>query len=374
VTTLTAAQRLKFVLLAEGLTISAYASEVLDGHAGGRALTPADYASTSGLILALEDDVWVNAPIRRYNPNFVEQPATALLHDGASFLVQGPELASRAAVWLPPRYHRREQVAGRPIEHFVFTHGDRVRLSPIRGCAMKCRFCNIPYEDPYETKPLTAMIASLRHAFADPLQPAHHALISGGTPVERDFVYLQQVYRDVLIAFPEHDIDIMMVPVDGLLDVEELRDLGVGELSINLELSDGERARELMPQKHRYGWDRYLRFIEYATSVLGPGRVRSMVMVGLEPLEQTVAGVERIIEHGGVPVLSPFRPDPATPLADLRPLDASELEETYLAAVEIASAAGVNLGPSCVVCTHNTLTFCQSDGTASYRYPPPVLV
>lgn len=373
-TRLTAAQRLKFVLLAEGLTIDPHASEVLDEHAGGRALTPADYASTSGLILALEDDVWVNAPISRYNPNFVDQPETALVHDGTTFRVQGREFASKAEVWLPPRYHRQQQVEGRPIEHFVFTHGDRVRLSPIRGCAMKCRFCNIPYEDPYETKPPTAMVSSLRHAFDDPLQPAHHALISGGTPVERDFGYLQQVYRDVLLAFPDHDIDIMMVPVDGLLDVEELRDLGVGDLSINLELSDGKRARELMPQKHRYGWDRYLGFIEHATSVLGPGRVRSMVMVGLEPLEQTLAGVERIIEHGGVPVLSPFRPDPATPLADLRPLNASELEETYLAAAEIAAAADVDLGPSCVVCTHNTLTFVPSNGTASYRYPKPVLV
>ena len=133
--------------------------------------------------------------------------------DADGFRASGQDLESRAEVWLPPGYHRRTEVVGRPFEHFVFTHADRVRLSPIRGCSMKCRFCITPYEDPYELTPLEAMVASLRYAFDDEPQPAHHALISGGTPAERDHGRLQEIYREVLTAFPETDIDIMMVPV-----------------------------------------------------------------------------------------------------------------------------------------------------------------
>ena len=56
-TTLTAAQRLKFQLLAEGIEISRAARTALGEITGQGDLTPADYASTSGLILQLDDDV-----------------------------------------------------------------------------------------------------------------------------------------------------------------------------------------------------------------------------------------------------------------------------------------------------------------------------
>jgi hypothetical protein len=70
----TDAQELKFRLLATGLSISAEARRWLADVTHGKSLTSADYASTSGLILELDDDVWVNAPISDHNPNFVRVP------------------------------------------------------------------------------------------------------------------------------------------------------------------------------------------------------------------------------------------------------------------------------------------------------------
>lgn len=371
----TDAERLKFMLFAEGMAITPEAQNRLDEHRQERPLTPADFASTTGLILALQDDVWVNAPIRAFNPNFVDEPDNVLDIDGDGFVVSGNGLSSRAEVWLPPAYLGRAQVAGRPIDHFVFSHGDRVRLSPIRGCAMRCKFCNVPYEDPYETKPGEAMVPALRIALEDPLQPAHHVLISGGTPRGRDIPYLRGVYEAVLTELAGIDVDIMMVPIDGLIDVARLHELGLHELSINIELSDPVAAKQLMPQKDRQGLGTYLRFIAEAADILGPGRVRSMVMVGLESQAATLTGVEAILKAGGVPVLSPFRPDPATPLRDWRPLDAQELMDVYEAARELAATLGSELGPDCPTCTHNTLTLARDGGVPPvYPYPRPVMV
>src|SRR3712207_1949591 len=67
---LTNAERLKFRLLAEGLSSTRSARRHLDDCRGKRKLTPADYASTTGLRLRLQDEVWVNAPVREHNPNF----------------------------------------------------------------------------------------------------------------------------------------------------------------------------------------------------------------------------------------------------------------------------------------------------------------
>lgn len=368
---LTSAEHLKFKALAQGVTVSPGARERLDALRGERKLTPADYASTTGLILWLEDDVWVNAPTIDHNANFVQDSTILLDVVGDQFRLSDERDASKAKVWLPPRYHDTTLASGRPANHFVFSHGDRVRLSPIRGCAMVCKFCSIPYEDRYDLKPVDLMIEALQLAFNDPLQPASHALISGGTPAPRHVPFLQEVYERVLTSFPDRDIDIMMAPIHGLLDVPKLADLGVHELSINLEMFNANQAQAIMPQKVREGIGSYLRFIEDAAHVLGAGRVRSMMMVGLEAPEDSLAGVRAILDAGGVPVLSPFRPDPATPLRDRRPWSAEEYLHVFLEASALAEDSGVSLGPSCPPCTHNTLTLARG---FTYAHPPPVMV
>src|SRR5574340_1458117 len=106
-------------------------------------------------------------------------------------------------------------------------------------------------------------------------------------------------------------------------------------------------------------WDRAVR-------AFGPGRVRSLLIVGLEPEESVLRGVEFIASHGVDPVLSPFRPAPGTRLADVRPPSADAMRRLYESAEEIAQRHGVKLGPRCVPCQHNTITF--PDGTDAYVY------
>jgi len=373
-TTLSKADRLKFHLLAEGVSISATARQYLKAHDGTHELSPADFASTSGVILRLDDEVWVNAPIADFNPNFVDTPRFRLDTTENGLVVYGLGFESKADFWLSPRYHGMIDDNGIPLNSFVFTHGDRVRLSPIQGCAMACKFCNIPYEDKYGTKPIDTMLSALRRALDDDVQPGRHVLISGGTPRPADHNYLRAVYAEVLQSFSGVEIDIMMVPVPGLLEVRDLARLGVHELSINIELFTSTDARTFMSQKQRQGIDHYLDFIAEASAVLGPGRVRSMLMVGLEPMEGTLAGVSAILERGGVPVLSPFRPDPSTPLHDFAPPDAMTFQETFLRADELAQAAGTELGPACPPCTHNTLTLSTKRGAPVDRCPSPRLV
>ena len=368
----THAQRLKFRLLAEGMAISPAARRRLDELRGGRRLTPADYASTSGVILRLGDDVWVNAAVADHNPNFVSAPRNSLDWAAGGFFVSSAGLESPAAIWLPPSYHDQRLADGRPMNDFAFSHGDRVRLAPISGCAMRCTFCNIPYEDPYATKPIASMIEVLERAFSDPLQPAHHVLISGGTPVARDVGFLSEVYERVLLAFPGRWVDVMMVPVEGLFDLPRLARLGLHELWINVELHGTEAAAKLMPQKHRKGLGYYLDFIGEAASELGPGRVRSILMVGLESADETVAGARAVLQAGGSPVLSPFRPHPATPLFDVPPWSAEQYEEVFLRCSELAADFASELGPSCPPCTHNTLAL-AGKRSSEVRHPKPRL-
>lgn len=361
---LTEPQRLKLEVLARGAVVSQAARDALHGLTHENRVSPADFASTSGIIARLDGVEWVNIPIEDHNPNFVASSPYVFDHrDG--FFLHGEGMAAEAEFWPLPDYHGRLGSNGRPLNNYVFTHGDRVRLSPTIGCAMECIFCNIPYDDAYAgVKPVEAMLEAIRIAVDDPRQPARHMLISGGTPGPPHVATLREVYYEVLKEFGYLGVDVMMVPVEGLFDLPKLDELGVHELSINLELWDEKLASTVMRHKHRQGRQHYLDFLETAAETLGGSRVRSMLMVGIEPLESTLEAVEAIATRGCVPVLSPFRPDPVTPMAAAAPPSAEDLRVAYERASEIAARHDVVLGPTCDPCTHNTLAFATGHPSA----------
>ena len=359
-------QRLKPSLMTSGIAISPEAMEPLTDH-GARPATLADYPSTSGVSLELEDDIWVNAPIKEHNPNFVGDTPYRLEYDRGGFLLRFNGSTFRARPVPVPAYHDRKASSGEPYTHYGITHTDRVRISPVEGCAFACRFCDMSFRYQYRRKPLDVLIETIRVALGDPVLPAKHILISGGTPREGDYPYLADVYARVAEAFSGIDVDVMVAPLPGFLRPKALYDCGIHGLSVNLELFNESVARDLMPQKASIPQASWLRFIEEAVSVFGPGRVRSLLMLGLEPVADTVRGVEALAERGCEPVLSPFRPSPFTPLRDRRPPCVDSQIEAYERSVGAARRHGRKLGPRCIPCQHNTLSF--PDGSDYYfRY------
>jgi hypothetical protein len=370
------AETIKFDLLASGLRVTPRARDLIDAANHSRALTSADYASTSGLILQLDGDVWVNAPTVEHNANFVADSEYLLDVDGSGLCVRGRAGHVSARMWLQPAWHSGATPSGQPHSRIGVAHGDRVRVSPIEGCAYTCTFCDLPYEFRYRPKDVADLIHVLRLALSDPDQPSAHILISGGTPRPEDYAYVRDCYEAVLTEFPGVPVDIMMVPLREVLDLPTLRSLGLREVSINLEIWSNEVARRIMPRKHKQGRDHYLDYLSEAAEVLGGHNVRSMLMLGLEPLEDTLAGVAEIASRGCVPVLSPFRADPSTPLRGWPVPSAAEIAEAYRRAWEITAAAGVPLGPSCMPCAHNTVTLParRGHGSATMAYGTPHLV
>ena len=66
--------------------------------------------------------------------------------------------------------------------------------------------------------------------------------------------------------------------------------------------------RYYCPKKNAIGQENYLKFIDYAVDIFGVNNVRSLLIVGIEPLEETLKGVEKLAQRGCNPVLSPLYP------------------------------------------------------------------
>jgi hypothetical protein len=163
----------------------------------------------------------------------------------------------------------------------------------------------------------------------------------------------------------------MLPPRTDLGHPARLREMGINMVSINLEIYDTDRVRALAPAKARVGAAHTLDYIERAVEAFGVGAVQSLVVLGsaIEPVDSTLAAVRALAERGCIPVLSPFRPHAATPLADAAPASLAEVMDAYARAREICDQVGegVRPGPRCIACQHNTATL--PDGSDFYISP-----
>lgn len=357
--------QLKIELMTEGVLVTEAARQALESMYPDRPITLAEYASTSGICLELPGGVWVNAPLEEFNPNFVFAPVCSLdrADDGAGFVIRSRDAAVPVRPIPVPDFSNASAASGEPFSRLAVTHTDRVRISPIEGCAYRCTFCDLPTAFPkYRRKLIADLVESVERARTDPTLPARHVLISGGTPKPEDFDYLREVYATVVTSFPHMDVELMMAPAPGLLDLGWLHDLGVHALSINLELFGEDSIRRYAPNKNALGREAFKKAIAGAVNKFGPGRVRSLLMVGLEPMPDTLSGVQFLAELGCQPVLSPFRPAPGTREERTPPPKVEFLAEVHARAREIVDRFSVRLGPECVACQHNTLTFPEDVG------------
>ncbi|HUD05443.1 MAG TPA: radical SAM protein [Candidatus Saccharimonadales bacterium] len=371
-----AEQELKLRVFAEGVEIDSGAEQIWrDLYEDEISLN--EYASTAGACLVTENGTYISAP---YIQDFTRDTSIRLIHDEGFKLVDGDAITA-VDVFPIPAYHKRDYMRPDgtvlPYTNLGVTHTDRVRISPIEGCAWRCTFCDLPYKFRYQKKPEEELLRVIELAKDDELTPARHVLISGGTPKETDEAWMDSLYEYICSESPL-PVDIMMPARSDKNYPRWLGSIGMNQLSVNIEVFDRERARRITPFKARTvgetalkGIDHYLDYIEGAVEQLGVGRVQSLIVFGeaIESEESTLAGVQALAERGAIPVLSPYRPDASTPLGkkDSPPASYEETKRVYEASLEIcdkASGGVVKPGPRCVPCQHNTVTF--DDGSDFY--------
>jgi hypothetical protein len=353
---------LKIDLMTHGMGVSERAKQNLTQD-GKIPLSLFEYATTSGIPIKIQgSDIYVNSP---FAEEFCQDANWQLdSRDGEFFIARDGEEQRVEPIPLPS-YFDQKNPRGQEWGWFAMSHTDRVRISPIAGCSFACQFCDLSRTYEYQKKSVDDLIESVQVALSDPVLPARHVLISGGNPKPQDESYMDEVYEGVTNAF-DVPVDIMMVPRRDVGYVDKLYSWGVNELSVNLELFNPQIADRMVVGKNKIGREGYFRFLERAVEVYGRNKVRSILLVGLEPLEDTLRGVEALAQRGVSPVLSPFRPSPKTPLAHLSPPTTQQLAEVYERSREITEKHGIKLGPSCIPCHHNTLTF--PDGSDFYKY------
>jgi len=339
--------------MCRGIQIASAAEQKLTAN-GTVPLSLFEYPTTAGISLVLPGEIYVNA---QFSGQFTKSKIILDYNDADKYFLLVDKKKILVRVIPLPAFYNKKGKRGL-YRDIIMSHTDRMRINPIDGCSFTCQYCDA-YKEPYKKIPITYLKEAIDVALNDKNIKPRHLLISGGTPLKQDQDYLKNVYREITTFLKKKNVpvDVMMAPIFELDFLDQLKKWGVHGLSINLEIFNSKCAAKINPQKAKLTKKYYFEFIKRAVEIFGPGRVRSILLIGLEPLSETLKGVEKIASLGSDVVLSPFVPSPNTPLAKLRPPKEKELFEAYEKAKKIVDKYGVQIGPRCASCQHNTLAF-----------------
>lgn len=353
--------RLKLHLLSEGLYITP--SALIEINRSRKVPQSVRSGASSGLDIVLPGNVWINAPLHAN----LGSEASPTLHFGQNgFVLEVVSIRTECPVVVLPKpdFYNFHTAQGIPMDKIGQIFADRIGFGLINQCYFwkkerRCAFCTIGKNIKHElhTKPEKAILETLMRALDDHVLPPRHILLSGGTfPHDgwttKPFAHLANLIRQKT----KLPIYLMAVPPADLGEISLLFESQISEIALNIEVYSKKYATKFIPGKMKeIGVNTYLKAISKARNFWDRSQVRSLLVAGLEPITDTLDGIKAILEAGGTPILSAFRPLTGSTLSSQPPPTVSWLETLYFQATDLAKSYGASLGPKCDACKANCL-------------------
>jgi hypothetical protein len=219
-----------------------------------------------------------------------------------------------------PRFYGRRTASDRPMWQVATVQGAYLLVSPASACGFStrgapCPFCREGARPPGELEraaTIADVVEVVRAAFEE--GAAEFVLFNssvydaedGGIGFLTPYIEAVRKHFDTFVAVQVH-------PPRTNAWIDRTYAMGVDALSYNLELFDPEvLGRHCIGRVRYIGRERYLDALAHAASIFPAGTVWTDLVLGLEPADATVAGIDALAASGVVPVLAVHHPGPDT--------------------------------------------------------------
>jgi solute carrier family 13 (sodium-dependent dicarboxylate transporter), member 2/3/5 len=135
------------------------------------------------------------------------------------------------------------------------------------------------------------------------------------------------------------------VPWANFYEYDALIDAGADHFSFCYEFEDPDVFARICPGKAQtLGQRAFFDAMEYTAKKLGRGRVSGEIIAGIEPIEATKRGIDRIVDAGAFPTVCIFRPTIGSEMEDVPPPDPEPMKEVFAYLHESCRRAGLPVG------------------------------
>lgn len=300
---------LKLDISSKGIRLS---KELIEGK-DLRAAFLARAGIGGGIDIILPDDVWVNAPVREA---FTKNSPYLLLKENGNFYIERDGERVEVGIIPPPAFYEKKTSEGTPFAQVGTVHGGYLTITPIAACDFfpkfeGCKFCSKNFIMGPEGKTALSVrevVEIVHEAFeegiAEFVQISLGYLDGEGRGMASIEPYITAIKKNfgTLLAVEAH-------PPDKDSWIDRTYAMGVDSIAYHLDIYNPEIFKSICPGKARHiGRERYLDALQYAASIFPSGTVTSNLIVGLEPFDSTIEGINHLTRMGVVPLLPIFKP------------------------------------------------------------------
>ena len=343
-------QELKIMLLSHGIRISKCALEKLN-EAGG-----VNYEEFEAIDMLIEKNIYINVP---YKTKFTSlSPFHIELGNEEEFLlVYLDKILTTVQIRTLNKLDSLVSKNGFLYGDFTYLGNDRLRIFHRHGCNFKtlgkgCKFCDI------EKNEASLPIGDIKEAINayTNCKSIRHFMIGGGSErIDSDFSKIIQIAEYLKVKFNK-PINVMCLPPLDTDILYAFKDIGITEVTFNLEVYDRTLAKKYMPGKGTIALDVYDTAFKKAVQLWGKtGNVRTVFIVGLESESSLLEGIKHVCALGVSPILSLLKGISGTPMEHFLPPSDQQLLEICHKVQEICHTYRVEQGPTCRCCEDNTL-------------------
>jgi len=244
------------------------------------------------------------------NENGAESPFTLRRENGQFRLEVGGDESVPVEWTAPLNAYQRKTSSGVLVSDILTVHGDYVAVHPSHPCrfgasGLSCRYCGSSKElsehPPFTPRDLVEAIQLVmeeKRCDIVTLSSGHAGTPDGGVELLEPWVAEIRKHLNVLIAL---DLE----PPESNEWIDQAYAIGVDALYYD---SDFFNPNEQAPEDFQKHKARQLEALSYAVHIFPRGAVLSHLVVGLEPIEETVRSIDLLLDRMVVPVLAYFPP------------------------------------------------------------------
>lgn len=295
---------------------------------GARGLSRTRAGLGSGLELViptrswLKPEIWMNAPVVEH---FVQASPYVLTGGPGAYAVVDERIATSYPVRLPqqPSWYDRLTSRDVPMSKIGVLQGTYlgIYINPVCefwNTKLNCRFCttgcNVGGASEHPEKAIEDVVETCWAAKEESGITFVHLNggFQGGHGLEFAEPFVRAIKEDVGLL-----VGVQLAPEREFWRYDRLIDLGADHFSFCVELLDADWFASVCPGKARtLGQPLFFKAMEHCVSRLPQGAVSGEIIAGLEPIQNTIDGIERIVSAGAFPTVCIFRPTIGSDMAD----------------------------------------------------------
>lgn len=330
----------------------------------GRRISRTRAGLGSGLeivIPARPKDIWVNVPV--VEP-FAQQSVFTLQKDDDGYFVADSRNASHYPVRIPeePAWYSARTTTGVEMSRVGVLQGNYLAVYVSNRClywtwspSVACKFCT--------TGKNVGTAEESRKNWRDVVEVARAARDESGTiftHFNTGYHYEDRPDREIIHGLRQCEpfvravrenvggfIGVQAVPVPRAQysEYDELIAAGTDHFSFCYEFEDPEVFARLCPGKAQtVGQHAFFEAMEYTAKKLGRGRVSGEIIAGVESIDATKRGIDRIVSAGAFPTVCIFRPTIDSEMENVPPPDPEAMKEVFAYVHESCRRARLPVG------------------------------